>query len=66
MVWAGESEWGGVVLVVKGIGQGCLIGQGLDGVESWCRRHTSPSGGQGYGHGLPLGKCKGVARLHTV
>ena len=32
MVWAGESEWGGVVLVVKGIGQGCLIGQGLDGL----------------------------------
>ena len=31
MVWAGESEWVGVVLVVKGIGQGCLIGQGLDG-----------------------------------
>ena len=31
--WFGaeESEWGGVVLVVKGIGQGCLIGQGLDG-----------------------------------
>ena len=31
--WFGaeESEWGGVVLVVKGIGQGCLIGQDLDG-----------------------------------
>ena len=32
--WVGESEWGGVVLVAKGVGQWCLIGHGVSlGVE---------------------------------
>ena len=52
----GKSEWGGVVLVAQGIWARCLY---RPRCEPWCRRHTRPSGGQGYGHRWLLVASKG-------
>ena len=39
----GESEWGGVVLVAKWVGQGCFIGQGWRGMPwfGMCKARAS-------------------------
>ena len=55
----GESEWGGVVLVAKGVGQCCFIGHGVSlGVEGTQGQVVVKGMGR-HGHGWLLDASKG-------